>query len=156
VRLGVRRVSQHRHPGGDCGGDPPGTVLDHDATLRHDAHPFRGVEEEIGIGLAALDFVAGEDPPGEALVQPGQAQGQRHLLVAAAGGDAGRQGDLVERPGDPRHRPQFAPEGRRDRRVELRLPVVRERPAEPFLDPAQRRRHPDPEELADAVLVGHR
>ena len=62
------------------------------APARRPSVPRR--RRRCGSGFAT-DVLGGEDlRPGEALVQPGQPERQRHLLVAAAGGDAGRQGDL--------------------------------------------------------------
>src|SRR6185312_1681142 len=53
------------------------------------------------------------------------------------------------------HRLQLAPERLADGGFELLLPGRRQRPAEALAEDPQRRRHPEPEELADAVVIGH-
>jgi hydroxymethylglutaryl-CoA reductase len=66
------------------------------------------VEEQVGGGLAVGDLVAAEDAALEPLVEAGVAEGEAELVVAAAGGDAGRGRDLVERLLDAVHRTSSA------------------------------------------------
>jgi ribosomal-protein-serine acetyltransferase len=113
------------------------------------------MQEQIRRWLALLDFIHREDPSGKAVPQASHAQSEAHLFVAAAGGDTGRQLDLLKRLDDAWHGPQFTQETLADSRLELRLPSRRRRPPQALGDDSQRRLHPQAEELADTVLVAH-
>src|SRR4029450_2789568 len=65
-----------------------------------------GAGVAVGRGLAVGALVAAEDPALEPFVQAGVAEGEAELVVAAAGGDARRDGDLVEALQEGVHREQ--------------------------------------------------
>jgi len=113
------------------------------------------VQKEVRSGLAALDFIGREDPPSEPIPQPGQAEGETHLLVAPAGGNAGWRLDPFKSLDDPRHGGQLAPKAIPNCRVELRLPSLGERAPQALGENAQRRRHAQAEEITDTFLVAH-
>ena len=64
-RLEGRREREHRHPGGLAGLDPGRRVLDHEAVSGIDRERRRAREVRLGIRLAALDVVGGDQMLGD-------------------------------------------------------------------------------------------
>ena len=103
-----------------------------------------------------LDLVTGKDPPLEAWVQIGQGEGEPHLVVAAAGGDAGWDRDLVLRLDDVEGRGELVGEGGAYGLVQVVDPARWHGAAEPGGDRGERRGHANSEEVANAGVVGGR
>ena len=112
------------------------------------------MEEEIGGGLAVADLDRAEDPPGEALIEPGELELEGQLVGLAAGGDAGRGGDAVERLLDAVDRLQLALEGLGVPRAAARDPVLGERMAQVRLDGLAHHRRRAPDVAVDDLLLG--
>jgi hypothetical protein len=73
--------------------------------------------------------------------------------VAAAGGDAGGQLDLLERLDDAWNRLQLGSERIADGGVQVLLPLGWQGPPQSLGEDPQRRRHAQAEEVVDAVLI---
>src|SRR5215831_20460081 len=147
-------IAEGAHAGRAGGFDAVAAVLDDRARGRRDAHAARRVQEKIGGRFAACDLTGAEDPAGEALVEPGEPQGEPDLLVRPARGDARRERDRVERLDDTRHRREL---GRERVAVEVAkglLPVARKAAPQVRLDLAGHLLVRPPHEAVDDLGFG--
>ena len=108
--VGAAGIGEDPHAGIFRSGDAGGAVLDDEAVLRLHPHRRGGMQEQVGVGLAAGDHAGRKDRRPETVDQAGDLEAEPDALGLAGGGDAEGNGQRIERFGHPGGGPQFPPE----------------------------------------------